>query len=60
MQNVAERIDDDRAAGDVPGEGGAAGDVGGTFEGVQEGAELLTLVGVAREVGLDGGADVIV
>ncbi|MEU0243496.1 anthranilate synthase family protein, partial [Streptomyces sp. NPDC006235] len=32
-------------------EGGAAGDVSGTFEGVQEAAELLALVRVASEVG---------
>lgn len=59
VQDAAERVDDDRAAGDMSGEGGAAGDVGGTSEGVQEGAELLALVRVASEVGLDGGADVV-
>jgi hypothetical protein len=32
VQDTAERVDDDRAAGDVSGEGGAAGDVGGTVE----------------------------
>jgi len=39
VQDAAERVEDDRAAGDMSGEGGAAGDVGGAFEGIQEGAE---------------------
>jgi hypothetical protein len=59
VQDAAERIDDDRAAGDVSGEGGAAGDIGGTVEGAQEAAELRAFVRVASEVGLDGGADVV-
>ncbi|KFG72488.1 hypothetical protein FM21_16380 [Streptomyces mutabilis] len=59
VQDTAERVDDDRGAGDVSGEGGAAGDVGGTVEGGQESAELRALVRMASE-GLDGGAEVIV
>ncbi|MEV6759933.1 hypothetical protein AB0N16_04630 [Streptomyces sp. NPDC051105] len=47
MQDTGELVDDDRAAGDVSGEGGTAGNVvTGPVQGFQEVAELLALMRV--------------